>query len=950
MNRKSSIKTIMAICAGAGLVLAAEYHVATTGLDANPGTAAQPFKTIQKAATTMQPGDMCTVHEGTYRETVAPPRGGTSESSRITYRAAAGENVVIKGSEQITTWVQQSGNTWKADVATSAFGSFNPYQLTISGDWLTYGAGLFHLGNVYFNGEAYWEKSSLASVNSTAKTWYSSISGSTVSIYANFDGANPNTGLAEINQRECAIWPSASGLKYITIDGFTVSHGSSNWAPPNNSQKGMIGTYSGAYWIIQNCRVTDAKCVGICIRSNNPGYANMGHHIIRKNIIQRCGEAGVAGIYGGTATLIEGNLIEDINYKREFGGYETAGIKVHFSCDLTIKNNVIRRVRASNNGSALHDGIWIDYENQGTRITGNVIYECDQVCIHFEMDHGPQLVDNNVIIGSTSGSGVREAAESSVFVHNLFVNARWDWVGGDSRVALWYTPHTMNTAGQSAHSAAHERIYNNIHIQKGTDGSDGVPNWSDYKLDYDVYYQNAQKSTWGDAHSIVNNFFNAGFQITSLANGAEFSFNANTAPSDIQCPLITRSFIGLTPPTNQGIENPDGTPITIDKDFLGASRDAATPTAGPFENLQNGANTYTLIVGPEYDPGRVDSTGMNVSGFVATPQHVVNTQAVTVSFSITATDGDGTIASVVLDLSQLGGPASQAMTAGANGTYSASYTVAQDFSAGQKSVVATVRDNAGNEKTRSITVSVSGSTSYTAIYSDAETKVTYTWAGDGQTTATTAISEITGNASEGSKSYDLAFTIGGYWAGGGIGFNQMDFSAQDSIILSYKGPGSGLSVMVGLAFSDNTDTGQNGYQAANTGSFTRVAIPMSFFTGSFPMNSVKGINFIVSGAQTGTGHIYIDDIKLAGSGGSTANPNRTARFTKTDLKLTCNGRMLTLANAFQGAKVFDMKGTLVTRMNPAQSGISRKLLPSAGAYTIKVTSGNGMDVSRIIAR
>ena len=101
------------------------YHVAKTGADTNAGTGAQPFLTIQKAADVMQPGDSVLIHAGTYREWVNPPRGGTSESARITYKSAAGEKVIIKGSEVVTTWVSQSNGVWKVDIADSFFGSYS---------------------------------------------------------------------------------------------------------------------------------------------------------------------------------------------------------------------------------------------------------------------------------------------------------------------------------------------------------------------------------------------------------------------------------------------------------------------------------------------------------------------------------------------------------------------------------------------------------------------------------------------------------------------------------------------------------------------------------------------------------------------------------------------------------------------------------------------------------
>src|SRR4051812_15457489 len=93
-------------------LLAAEFHVSPNGNDANSGAAFATLHTISEAARRAQPGDTVTVHQGIYRERINPPRGGTGENARITYRAAPGESVVIKGSEVVTGWQYLSNDTW----------------------------------------------------------------------------------------------------------------------------------------------------------------------------------------------------------------------------------------------------------------------------------------------------------------------------------------------------------------------------------------------------------------------------------------------------------------------------------------------------------------------------------------------------------------------------------------------------------------------------------------------------------------------------------------------------------------------------------------------------------------------------------------------------------------------------------------------------------------------
>ena len=149
---------------------AREIHVAKTGSNANSGSLESPYLTIGKAAEAAQPGDTVTVHRGTYREWVKPPRGGRDESSRITYRAAAGEDVLIKGSERITSWVDQGGGVWMVQLPQRFFGDYNPYALNLSGGWLHYGQWL-HRGDVYLDGQAFCERKTLEEVKQQPHTW-----------------------------------------------------------------------------------------------------------------------------------------------------------------------------------------------------------------------------------------------------------------------------------------------------------------------------------------------------------------------------------------------------------------------------------------------------------------------------------------------------------------------------------------------------------------------------------------------------------------------------------------------------------------------------------------------------------------------------------------------------------------------------------------------------------
>lgn len=582
--------------------LGAEYHVKPDGDDAAAGSADAPWKTLKKAADTLMPGDTVTVHAGVYRERVDPARAGTA-AAPITYQAAEGEDVWIKGSERITTW-EKSGSVWKAVVPNTLFGTFNPYSTTFTGDYLTEGMN-YHLGEVYLDNSPYTEVLSEAETQATAGTWYAAVGASDTTITANFGAEDPNAKSAEINVRRYAFFPSKVGLGYIVIKGFHVSQGATQWAPPTAApQDGLIGSNFGMGWTIENNYISDGKTVcvsgGMGSGGHGQGINESGNHTIRHNTIERCGQAAIAGSHGLVASKIIGNLVQDVhtpNY--HFGGFECAGIKIHSAIDVVLEGNIIRRVGPN------AVGVWLDWQSQGARVTRNVMYELNGNSILLEANHGPTLIDNNIFIGGD----LEDQSEATVVVHNLFgAGLRFGLM--DGRTPAYFKPHTTEVAGTATHASADDKFYNNIFVGRGLEG---VPQAPGYASDYNVLYQGAGKTPWGDAHSVTD-ALDVALKATSLPNGVEVTFNTNAAPKDVACPLITRDFIGLASLTKQGIENHDGSPITVDHDIIGTARDATHPTAGALEMLSN-SNKVTVMAGTDLmGSGQVPSGGTGSGG------------------------------------------------------------------------------------------------------------------------------------------------------------------------------------------------------------------------------------------------------------------------------------------------------------------------------------------------
>jgi len=98
-------------------LLSTTWYVATNGSDANPGTLAAPFHTIQHGADVAGPGNTVFIRGGVYHEQVTVHKSGTA-SARIVFRNYQNESVTIDGADPITGWVNAGGKIWTASMPT----------------------------------------------------------------------------------------------------------------------------------------------------------------------------------------------------------------------------------------------------------------------------------------------------------------------------------------------------------------------------------------------------------------------------------------------------------------------------------------------------------------------------------------------------------------------------------------------------------------------------------------------------------------------------------------------------------------------------------------------------------------------------------------------------------------------------------------------------------------
>ena len=584
-----------------GATQAREYNVSVKGDDTNKGTTKAPFQTISRAAEVARPGDVVTVHEGTYRERINPPRGGESDTKRIVYRAATGEKAVIKGSEVIKDWQKVQNNTWKVSIPNSFFGGFNPYSDLIHGDWFNPKGREHHTGAVYLDGHWLTEAAKLDDVLKpigNTPLWFGKVDEKNTNIWAQFKDANPNEAEVEINVRQAVFYPSKPGINYITVRGFKMMHAATPWAPPTAEQIGLIGTHWSKGWIIENNVICYSVCTGITLgkhgdkydntsQNSAEGYVktieratargwsreNIGHHRVRNNHISHCEQAGIVGSMGPVFCTVTGNTIHDIHVRRLFTGAEMAGIKFHGAVDTLISRNHIYRTSR---------GIWLDWMTQGTRVTRNLLHDNGpSEDLFVEVNHGPFLVDNNILL---SGNGVLVNSQGAAYVHNL-IAGRVRVAVGERRLTPYLKAHSTEVAGLHGNPSGDERYYNNIFVNAGLTAYDPA------KLPVFMagnVFLNGAKPSKHESNPLVLPNVNPGLKLIERTDGLYLEMTLDKAWAQQQCQLVTTDLLGKAKTPDLPYEQPDGSAYRIDTDYIGKKRNKVNPSPGPFENPGEG--------------------------------------------------------------------------------------------------------------------------------------------------------------------------------------------------------------------------------------------------------------------------------------------------------------------------------------------------------------------------
>lgn len=370
----------------------------------------------------------------------------------------------------------------------------------------------------------------------------------------------------------------------------------------------------------------------------------VGSHIVRRCHIHHCEQTGIVGRMGCVFSLIEDNHIHHINNMQQLGGAEISGIKLHAAIDVVMRRNHIHHstmgiwtdweaqgTRISQN--LLHD----NHSPEGTPMAEGAMCSQD---IFVEVSHGPTLVDNNIML---SRAAIRIATEGVACVHNLMLgsftavgrgtdHSEEIEAGKQPRYTPYHIRHRTEVAGFSTILHGDDRIYNNIFIQNykpiedagqakefgfdnqvaGTEIFDEYPTYDEWIANFELdkpadmfrlmeyhfghlpvwingnAYFNGAKAFKKEASNLVDDKNHVTVELEER-NGEYFlKTNVYDFMDGFKAGIINSDILGYAFEPEQRFENPDGTAITFNEDYLGSHR-GLDAVPGPFASGEEAA-------------------------------------------------------------------------------------------------------------------------------------------------------------------------------------------------------------------------------------------------------------------------------------------------------------------------------------------------------------------------
>lgn len=397
-------------------------YVSPSGNDNWPGTQSQPYKTIGKAASVVNPGDYVHVMPGTYDEMVNVNRSGSS-SAYITFKAE-GSGVILDSSDPIfldstPDWTQYSGNVYVATCNNAT----------------TYVAA---------DGVRLYRRSTLNALKSNANGVYGGFYNDSrkKKLYVSIPGPGGDPDNHTMN-----VATKAQGMKvmanYQVIDGFEIRYyGNTDY------QTGIWvdgrDTPVGAYLVIRNNIIHNCG-EGIWYRG-----VNCANNLIDNNVIYD------AGVTSWPWSAVKGTEIEESSVAMESGW-----------------NNVVRNNVIHGQFNGIGPGNWdaLDDEayNGMVDVYGNTLYDISDDCLEPEGALVNSALYNNSLSNFHMGVSTSPITHGPLYV---FRNVLWMWPAPPP----FYNPGDCSALKTGNSTAGRIYFYHNSYCTTATNQNGWTPN------------------------------------------------------------------------------------------------------------------------------------------------------------------------------------------------------------------------------------------------------------------------------------------------------------------------------------------------------------------------------------------------------------------------------------------------------------------------------------------
>lgn len=394
------------------------YVDANRGNDSNPGTQAQPLKTVQAAATLASNnnsnniGTRVTINPGIYREKVLYNGEGPAASAPVTFQAAIDGTVTIAGSGVWKGWTA-SGNLF-----THSFPSIGGPCPPPSG-WPSMPAIVFRREMIFVNGTSLTQVLSFQEL--VAGTFFVDDTNNAAWIWPPA-GTDMSTALVEVAQRSNAF--AAFGVANFVLRGITFEHA----ATCPSGGHGLVISDSD-HILIDNDKFVWNNSSGL-------GFSSVSNVVVQNSAAYHNGGSGFA--------VDQGKKLSYLNNETSYNNWRQAqGAQYGWAYDgaklLGLHTVDINGFKAYYNQTG---GIWLDTDNANVTIENLDSSNNLSHGMFLEASEGPIAITgskfcnnkDNLAASAAAGALIVGNADNVKLSGTLFYNNALPFRGGQIKI------------------------------------------------------------------------------------------------------------------------------------------------------------------------------------------------------------------------------------------------------------------------------------------------------------------------------------------------------------------------------------------------------------------------------------------------------------------------------------------------------------------------------------